>query len=967
MLKSFALFVSLLLLVGPGFALGQAINNLEKVKNLPKSELETKLELTLFDRPLYQIQENLAKKVLVIKFHQTKLGDLPKLVVFKDPLIAGVEFEQVSPTELWAKFKLKHPNLLFKVVPQKDAINQLVLQFTRKIADQALQQDAEVVEMFRELNPTSERLIITLDKPIQFDIIRDNTQPGAMVKLRLLATKAAPDLIVPGSETNMIKSIQAESRGKYLLFTIAPARYVLNIDQRIIKSPEYQLILSITEDTKQDIKSLAVAQEQKKKQEAEANKEQVEREKFMARKFEEAEYQFRIGKFQEAGLLFKNIYNFSPLSDIGVRAIFRSADAYYQGESTRGETADDDFVITQYRIAINAALTADLGYDDVPRAYYNMGRILMNKKLYPDAFNIFSIITDLYPDSPFSKEAHFQKGVIHLAMQRYEKAAETLQAFIRENATSRQVPYAYYKVAEAQFQMKRFVEAKQNFDKAWSMDPAYMKTDAELMFHMGEAYFENKAYETARSIYEELLDLYPDESFSNLVAIRIGDFLRAEDKLDDAIKAYERAIVKYAKELLIIGKMRIANIYAEKPEVNQYKKALEIYDFVIIKHPFSEQVEEAMLRKGLTQAMFQEFPAAVESMEQFCKKYPDNIYVKHRIIQARILDTLRSYMNEHYDQGRYMEVLSVWEKYSKQYYIRPQGSACFVPPEKTEFDQEVESIVNRAPLFLIADSYYRLGLYEKALSLYDEILKDKADPLAPLAWYTKGLILDAQDKSEEAQQIYADWIIAYPQHSYTPTVKKAFGDAYYKVHKFDRVDKAIRIYNQTIRDYSESENPLDREIIVPCYFALGNLYQAIGKYDDAIDAYKQVIATYEHPLQDKNVAPIVVDTHYILGNMYFELNALPEALASYNEAIDLFPNSEKTPWAKYQKGQIFIKYNQKAKALAIFEGLIEEAKKQPEALWGAMAVESRKMMINDLKFDQWLGREAKPVDQQQEE
>ena len=49
--------------LGPGLALGQVVNPLEKVKNLPKSETETKLEFTFADRPLYQIQENLAKKV----------------------------------------------------------------------------------------------------------------------------------------------------------------------------------------------------------------------------------------------------------------------------------------------------------------------------------------------------------------------------------------------------------------------------------------------------------------------------------------------------------------------------------------------------------------------------------------------------------------------------------------------------------------------------------------------------------------------------------------------------------------------------------------------------------------------------------------------------------------------------------------------------------------------------------------
>ena len=101
-----------------------------------------------------------------------------------------------------------------------------------------------------------------------------------------------------------------------------------------------------------------------------------------------------------------------------------------------------------------------------------------------------------------------------------------------------------------------------------------------------------------------------------------------------------------------------------------------------------------------------------------------------------------------------------------------------------------------------------------------------------------------------------------------------------------------------------------------------------------------------------------VEAHFILGNLYFELNQIPEAFEAYQNAITLFPVSDKTPWAKYQIGQIYIKNKQKEKALEIFDGLIEEAKQNPDALWGPLAVESRKAIINDLKFDQYLGREA---------
>ena len=149
---------------------------------------------------------------------------------------------------------------------------------------------------------------------------------------------------------------------------------------------------------------------------------------------------------------------------------------------------------------------------------------------------------------------------------------------------------------------------------------------------------------------------------------------------------------------------------------------------------------------------------------------------------------------------------------------------------------------------------------------------------------------------------------------------------------------------------------LEREIIPSCWFALGNLYQNIGRYDESINAYKNVIATYEHPLQSEYVDEIVVNTHFILGNLYLELLQLPEAMENYHKAIQLFPDSDQTPWAKYHIGDIHLKNNQKDQALKIFGELSELAKKNPDALWGPMAEERHSRILNDLKFDKYLSR-----------
>ena len=116
---------------------------------------------------------------------------------------------------------------------------------------------------------------------------------------------------------------------------------------------------------------------------------------------------------------------------------------------------------------------------------------------------------------------------------------------------------------------------------------------------MGETYYENADYTTAREVFKMLLRLYPKADFSKFVALRLGDFLRDEGKEDEAIVAYRNAIDSYSREIALLGKLRIANIQSQRPISREYLKALKAYEDIITLYPESEQAEEALLMLSL--------------------------------------------------------------------------------------------------------------------------------------------------------------------------------------------------------------------------------------------------------------------------------------------------------------------------------------------------------------------------------
>ena len=95
------------------------VNLLEKIKNKPATELQTRLSFQFIDAPNFELQENLKNKILILKIRNVQVGDIPNLIVFKDPLLGGVRIRKISDFEHWALIRTKHPNLLYKVVPQK--------------------------------------------------------------------------------------------------------------------------------------------------------------------------------------------------------------------------------------------------------------------------------------------------------------------------------------------------------------------------------------------------------------------------------------------------------------------------------------------------------------------------------------------------------------------------------------------------------------------------------------------------------------------------------------------------------------------------------------------------------------------------------------------------------------------------------------------------------------------------------
>lgn len=900
--------------------LSAAENHLSRI-SLKEQGGATYVILDLKKQPDFEIVENLSRNVLTLKIRNSTFNPQYALKRYKNDLISMVRITPVTADEYWVQLRLLKPDLKFAIVPRLLKKGMLVVRLNER-AKQKKDESARIITSVRRgRHPDYDRVVLSLNRKAQYSIV-EKLDPDYHVEVKLLFTGLTDGLKVPELASLNLKEVSLRKDGKHTYLTLVPKKGGLGV-KHYFKSSPTQLVLDV---------SKAPLPAEMQKEEKKESPEDLQQKLAMQERFVLAERHYMNGKMTSAAKAFKQIFNMAPNTELGVRSYFRAADAFYYRQKHKDEQSGYQFVIQEYIQALNAAENMGLELDDVPKAIFHIAQSYQEDDFFDEAFSYYRELLSDYPESIFAKEALFNTGKLEFNRGHYEKAIQILNRFMKENPDNRLESEAIYKIAESYFQLKDFKQSKLFFDRARSINPSYPQEDPELMYHMGEAYFENQLFQTARSIFEDLLEKFPEESFSQLVALRIGDFLRAENKEESAVRAYQKAIRSYPNGAGLEGRLRIANIYANRPKDDEHNKALKLYDEIIEKYPLSEQYEEALLRKGLTLSLFGHHDKAIAVLEKFEQEFPKNLYVVNRVIYDRIMENIFSQMAKHYWNKEYFELLSVMEKHREKYF---------------------QPIPANSPLLMMADSSSKLGLIKETQELYDMILQKQNTPHHPLALMEQGKALMRTFQYPEAQKKYENFLMTYPSDQYAPQVWKLLGDTYVKSKQ---VDKGILAYRKIIQMYKNSIDPYESELVPLTYHSLGVLYQELGRYEDALLALKQVIRTFNHPIEDKNVLPYVKETFYLIGDLLYEMNQSPEALKAYKTALQLYPESEKAPWARYQTGQIYWKDGDKDKAIQVFDQLVKESENQPDALWGQLAKESQKDLLNELRYDKYLNQ-----------
>jgi len=207
--------------------------------------------------------------------------------------------------------------------------------------------------------------------------------------------------------------------------------------------------------------------------------------------------------------------------------------------------------------------------------------------------------------------------------------------------------------------------------------------------------------------------------------------------------------------------------YYQQAQLNftnkEYHAAIENYQYVVDKYPFSPYAEESEMKIGLAYYRNKDYAQAVAALDDFQRMHPTskNLQLVSYYIAMSYFDQVG---REDQDQNKTELALARFKVIEQRF---PESEFAELAKEKAEICREVLARHQK----VVGDYYFKRANFRAAESRLAELMQKYPDtPVAPDALWELGVALEKEGKRYSAAQAFAAMAQHYPN---TPYAKKA--------------------------------------------------------------------------------------------------------------------------------------------------------------------------------------------------
>ncbi|HXN84976.1 MAG TPA: outer membrane protein assembly factor BamD [Candidatus Binataceae bacterium] len=244
--------------------------------------------------------------------------------------------------------------------------------------------------------------------------------------------------------------------------------------------------------------------------------------------------------------------------------------------------------------------------------------------------------------------------------------------------------------------------------------------------------------------------------------------------------------------------------YYQQAQLNyskaEYSAAIENYQFVVDKYPFSPYAEESEMKIGLAYYKNKDYAQAVAALDDFQRMHPtsNNLELVSYYIAMSYFDQIG---REDQDQSKTELALARFKAMEQRF---PESEFSELAKEKSEICREVLARHQK----VVGDYYFKRANFRAAESRLAELMQKYPDtPVAPDALWELGLALEKEGKRYSAAQAFAAMVQHYPD---TPYAKLAREELLKLKQPVDNEEDPLKLvlaengYGETVNDSGDN-------------------------------------------------------------------------------------------------------------------------------------------------------------------
>ncbi len=587
-------------------------------------------------------------------------------------------------------------------------------------------------------------------------------------------------------------------------------------------------------------------------------------------------------------------YQFAKVSfDLGKDEEAAKAFEYYIKQYPKGVHKDEvsdllsDVYLSSnnYDLAINhieAAGRISKSQEKVyQKATYLKGAELFNKGDYRQAIDYFKKSLKYPVDLQYTSSANLWTAEAYAVGRKYSDAFPYYRVILGNPSLLNTpdglkarygIAYAYYNTKEynkALIHFKEYVNAVENAPDKMYLDDAILR--------LADCYYVSKSYENALIYYKRAIQI--NKADADYAQFQSGAINGIQGRMNEAIKYYDAVIAKLHSRYFDDAMFQKAQLYLEKGE---YEKSVEGFSRLIAQKPNSKLLPYAYSKRASANYNLKNYEQTTADYQVILTTYANHQVAADVLLPyqevlnllgkgADFANILADYKKANPEKSGLegVEFESAKNQYFNLNYKRAiDGFTAFITnyPDDSRIDEA---------RYYMAESHYRLREYEKALSIYNELVTSTGFNQLNKVVARIAEIEYASARYDNALYFY------YELEDIAATKKEQYNawaglmETYYLKGTYDSVDRYARIILERGNVHISSQNKASLYLAKSAYVR--------GNYEQAQDECLTTLNT----ARDEFGA----EAQYLLGLIYFNTKQYQksiEALLALNSNFNVY-------------------------------------------------------------------------------